>query len=298
MHFAFFLKNKREITESQLLELLSEQQKTGPTLIEVLTDLLGAPKMFEVLGECYEKNLSLFELQSQKKCISEEIFNKALHIGNAQKTPLSRLLVQNSIMPEEKVHELLNEFSQATSSNAPSEEGVVTEEIEDDSVINDAALESLRELLGDDAVTEALESSAPEDVAEENALIPEELDENYIEKFFELVTPDTIRELNGMITELEEVDGNKFKPIQENFYAEAYKIKNAAVLLNAKLLESLIVEVMSHIDDAGESKADTGMLREGLKLIMAFVKIIGAKRTEEAVSEIPEVFEKYQRYIS
>lgn len=286
MNFGEYLLTKNLISSQDFIHCRVEQMRAMPTTLEVMVDLNIYPvdRLASLLNDANKKKCDLYSL------LDDEVKKKVDSFMESTVKSFAEVLFSNELVSKENLIQWLQNFkSEAQQENSSLEpKSNVADLDSEDSLISEAALESLKELQGDSFDPTLLNESNQdkEDSTENiNSALETEVSQAALESLKELgISPEELKELEGSVstpgeemTEAQAVDSlsvdiDQVKP--ENDYSLIFTKKRLGKL----------EKIYNMIVDAAEKKEEVSnylnsLFRE-LHVIKGAAALIGAKKSK------------------
>jgi len=291
MFFGEYLVIKKAINEEQLLDALIYQVEHLPSFIRVLKDekLFSSADMFRMIKIQLETNSDLIGVLRDENKINEEQLH-SLFVKQANKRiMIGQVLVELKILEQSKVEKLLYDFikdKEHLKSIQKEKDLASVEKVSAVVEVNDAALESLRELgilYEDVKSTSAVINKAEDYVATESNVFVDEFLNVFNSKMKNKFTK--VVEMIHKESSADTAISNYFSSL----YRDLHIIRGAAQVAELAFLESFLAEwekviesKLTEKDDKIREWCQSGVpaLEKGLEHLWQMREIISKDKSE------------------
>ncbi len=292
MNFGEYLLNKNLISSQDFIHCRIEQMRAMPTTLEAMVDLNVYPvdKLASLLNEASRKKCDLYNV------LEDDVKEKVDSFVESTVKSFAEVLLTNELVTRENLIQWLQEFKSEkhqddSSSVSVSSTESLSSDGPGDTLISEAALESLKELQGDSfdpSLLGELNQETQNSISESEHVASNaetEVSQAALESLKELgISPEELKELEGSISSPsdEKTETQTLNSLSTEI--EASRPDNDYSLIFTKKRLSKLDKIYNMIIDAAEKKEEVSnylnsLFRE-IHVIKGAAALIGAKKSK------------------
>lgn len=281
MYFGDYLVEKKIITPSQLIEALAFQLENLPSMVRLIHEagVINPAELLQLIKTQIKQDIDLFSVLIDQKKISREQASDLALKQWSRRMPLGEVLVKLSMVTRDQLDYHLDSYFEAK------EKKSLVSVASAEPLINDAALESLRELGID---TSSLAEAAPKISAVEKAFKPKE-EINHFLNVFNDKQKNKMLKLVSIIEETQNKQENVSNYIN-SLFRDLHLIKGAVFLSEINAIEAVTAEwdeSLESVLNKGE-ESESKWCQTHLKNFRLFLELLWQIREKMAADQTDE----------
>ena len=270
MMFGEFLVKNEVITEKQLVEALVLQFEKSPSLFKILAHQANEKEFLSAVKLMKQQNKDILNLQKEYEVFNQEVFQKAIEQQKNESTPLGQYLINLNFIDLNRLQDYLMKYHESGASISSESEPA------QDAPVGDEKSSSKHSEFAD-----FLEQAPLDDFLEK-------IDEKNIEEFYTLL--EHLDPESPMNDEAADFIYKHLLQIQKN----AENMQSIAIL---KILKKMTQALEEHLENPKDFIKLRDFIKEGMILVLSFGKVVRLKKTETAVSQIPRLVTRLNKFI-
>jgi hypothetical protein len=282
MYFGDYLVEKKILNHDQLLTALCFQMESMPSMIRIVSEqkIVNANDLLEMLKSQVKDELDILTILKKQKKIDDKKCSELELLQISSRIPLGEAIVKLNIVESDKINSALIEFYENKFNNL--EEN--TKKPESHIEVNEAALESLREL--------GIQIDAPAKIS----LKTVESEKPFIDQYLDLFSEKYKNKIIKLVTIItNEIEGTSdISNYYNSLYRDLHLLKGAITLSELQTQDELItnwenqIEVLlrkNNDEIRGWSKNYLPILLKSIDLLWYARGVIAVNKSDLALAE-------------